>query len=380
MATSSPSAGRGEQFPALDGLRAVAILLVVVHNVNVLGDPLAGLYYVWGKLIQFGWAGVQLFFVLSGFLITKGLLDTRSAGNYYSGFFGRRILRIFPLYYASLILLFIVWPLAQVDAPTGTVSVGQQVWYWTFLSNWSSPLGGDVKLISHFWSLAVEEQFYFLWPFVVRHWPGQSLLRICVGLILIAFAIRLSFVLLHASAEYSYTFTFCRMDALAAGAIVAVVYQDETHRSWMAQHGTQLILAAALTLLVGDVSTRSFYREGAGTLTYGHLSLDIAFALLVAAAISEGSRSANWYRSALSQRSLRAIGKYSFGMYVIHYPINRYLTRPWMEAMHPSRGVDIGYAVAMVVASLLLAMASYHLLEKRFLRLKVFFRPTSMAS
>src|SRR5688572_28211876 len=138
-------------YPALDGLRGVAILLVVLyHNFGFI------------KQSYFGWLGVDLFFVLSGFLITDILLRTRSQPGFLRDFYMRRVLRIFPLYYVSLIIfLFILAPLTSAKVEWGYY-LGNQVYFWTYLQNWlfifKDP--GNAHILNHFWSLAVEEQFY----------------------------------------------------------------------------------------------------------------------------------------------------------------------------------------------------------------------------
>src|SRR5262245_39580963 len=149
--------------PALDGLRGIAILLVIPHNADVFSNSAAWLWPA-ALLAHAGWIGVQLFFVLSGFLITRNLLDSRAADNYFQSFYWRRVLRIFPLYYLTLIAGLVIAP-RLFQFPSGALaSLQNQAWLWTFLSNWTQPLGLEVSGFSHFWSLAIEEQFYLVWP------------------------------------------------------------------------------------------------------------------------------------------------------------------------------------------------------------------------
>src|SRR5262249_15618967 len=129
-----------------------------------------------------GWAGVQLFFVLSGFLITGILLETRQRARYYRNFFGRRVLRIFPLYYAVLIVAFVIVPLIAGKQPRGHE---HQLWLWVYLANWTGPFDGGVFIFGHFWSLAVEEQFYVTWPFLVRALPARAFATLC-GVLIVA--------------------------------------------------------------------------------------------------------------------------------------------------------------------------------------------------
>src|SRR4030095_11127987 len=146
-------------YPALDGLRGFAILGVLLqHNFSFLPIP------------KYGWVGVDLFFVLSGFLITEILLKTKEHKNYLPNFYIRRILRIFPLYYGSLILFFALGPLVSQFKDQYSYYSANQGMLWAYLQNWlyiAKPRLDDHTVFSHFWSLSVEEQFYLVWPLLV---------------------------------------------------------------------------------------------------------------------------------------------------------------------------------------------------------------------
>ena len=168
--------------PALDGVRGLAILAVLAHQLCLDGYPMNSTVKHLLLPFEAGWIGVQLFFVLSGFLITGVLLETRHAQNYWSSFFMRRSLRIFPLYYVLLLVTFVVVP-RLVDVSAATLAEhGNAAWYWLYASNWMvlGPVK-EVETLGHCWSLAVEEQFYLLWPFVVRMFGNRGLARACVA-------------------------------------------------------------------------------------------------------------------------------------------------------------------------------------------------------
>ncbi|HYL71508.1 MAG TPA: acyltransferase, partial [Candidatus Dormibacteraeota bacterium] len=171
----------------LDGIRGIAILLVIPRNAGLLLDlpgHAHGALYVTRELMQFGWAGVQLFFALSGFLISGALLDTRSAPDYYASFYERRALRILPLYFGVLIVTFLLLaPLRALPAEL-LAARAHQVWLWTFLSNWTDPLGLGVPGFTHFWSLALEWQFYLFWPLIVRRLDARQLLAVTLAIAL----------------------------------------------------------------------------------------------------------------------------------------------------------------------------------------------------
>ena len=170
-----PAPRQSRHIPALDGLRGIAILLVVLHNAPDFPTHSSGFIWLAAIVGTVGWIGVELFFVLSGFLITRQLLDSQRSGNYYRAFFGRRILRIFPLYYVALLIGLVVFPLVFPGAVDSSSPRRDQIWLWTFLFNWAHPFGTAGFGFSHFWSLAIEEQFYLIWPFVVRKRNPRSL-------------------------------------------------------------------------------------------------------------------------------------------------------------------------------------------------------------
>jgi peptidoglycan/LPS O-acetylase OafA/YrhL len=188
-AAADSSIAARAHIPALDGLRGIAILLVIPHNADIFSQSAPWLWPI-ALVAHAGWIGVQLFFVLSGFLITRNLLDTRRDANYLRSFYVRRALRIFPLYFLTLFVGLVVLPHVVQFSPGALASHHNQVWLWTFLSNWAQPYGLEVSGFSHFWSLAVEEQFYLVWPFVVLFAAGTRLFWVSVVVALAAFVSR----------------------------------------------------------------------------------------------------------------------------------------------------------------------------------------------
>ena len=182
MATKSEQAtatrASTSRVPALDGLRGIAVLLVLIHHFS--GIPAAGLgvptgfYREWLRFATIGWAGVDLFFVLSGFLITSILYDAKGpALAFFKNFYARRALRIFPVYYVLVVfMLFLLpWIIPGEEAASAKLR-DNQLWLWFYLRNIQSladfqSLIGTGHLVGHLWSLAVEEQFYLVWPMVV---------------------------------------------------------------------------------------------------------------------------------------------------------------------------------------------------------------------
>jgi peptidoglycan/LPS O-acetylase OafA/YrhL len=183
--------------PRLDGLRGLAVALVMLAHVTLFGAPRTRLDALLSAPFALGWCGVDLFFVLSGFLITRILLATRDSSSYYRSFWARRALRIVPLYWLLLAFFLLIVPRVSALAPLGRLWLsGTQpagLWYWLFLSNWKIAISGwDAQALSIVWSLAIEEQFYLFWPFVVRRLDEQRLLVVCLVIAAGAMALRLA--------------------------------------------------------------------------------------------------------------------------------------------------------------------------------------------
>ena len=171
LMSASTEVSSRKHIPALDGVRAVAVLLVICFHFWQVFTY--GPYSLVGKIAMWGQTGVDLFFVLSGFLITGILLDTKGSPSFLRNFYARRILRIFPLYYATLLTIYLIGPLFRWSA---WVPENQSLWFWTYLQNLPMTFApGHVAGPEHFWSLAVEEQFYMVWPFLVLRLDPQTI-------------------------------------------------------------------------------------------------------------------------------------------------------------------------------------------------------------
>ncbi|MEY8878492.1 MAG: acyltransferase family protein, partial [Leptothrix sp. (in: b-proteobacteria)] len=288
--------------PSLDGLRGLAIVLVLLHNFDVL--DLAGPHSLAAALLKevffLGWIGVQLFFVLSGFLITRGLLATQQSDHYFSHFMLKRALRIFPLYYLALGLFTLLLPKLGLIAPPADPTW----WLWVYLANWSIPLHLGGESMPHFWSLAVEEQFYLLWPLLLWRLRLRQVAWLCLALMLLSPLLRWLLMSDGEPPEALYEFTVCRMDALAAGAALAawfhrplrepaqpgepidtssIVRQLTRHiERWSA--GRWGALTAGL-LVATALSSHGFWRLGATAQVLGYSLLALSFTAMVGWAV-----------------------------------------------------------------------------------------------
>jgi peptidoglycan/LPS O-acetylase OafA/YrhL len=354
--------------PGLDGLRALAILLVIVHNTSINEADTSFVARVWTGITDCGWIGVQLFFVLSGFLITGILLDGRDKPRALRTFYIRRALRIFPLYYAFLIGRFLVLPLAM---PALAVGFSTQIWYWLYLSNWSDLVQGPINGMSHFWSLAVEEQFYLSWPALVRKLRVRTFAIVCVGLALGSFGFRLAFYLAGVDHAWMYSATVSRLDGLAIGALVAIAARAELGDRY--RRGRRFAGAiAGLGVLVAAVHAHGLSRFNPEIQTVGYTLLAIVFGAIVGE-VAEPTPARVWRW--LELRPLRTIGRYSYAMYVFHAPLHvaiLYVAGTWLRAQSADHGVltDLAWTASIAVISFVLALVSYALIEGPALRLK----------
>src|SRR5882724_3742730 len=298
------------RIPALDGIRGLAILLVVPHNSSLMdGVAFHGAAYVAKEFLLTGWLGVQLFFVLSGFLISGWLLDAQSSESYYRAFYARRALRILPLYYGVLVVSFLLLAPWQLLPAETLATQRHQIWLWTFLSNWTDPLGFEVKGFAHFWSLAVEEQFYLLWPFVLHRMPPERVLTLSLAICAAALAIRVAMRVAGCDPGYLYEFLICRMDALAMGAAAAAALRVPSWKERVEEGLAYLPWAALLILASSALLTHDYARTGWATQTFGLSLLAVAFALLVLAAASTPTAHPTLLSRVLCMAPLRSAGK-----------------------------------------------------------------------
>jgi len=384
--TEAPPSGRPPaewppsewHIPALDGIRALAILLVVPHNVDMANAPYPAYLYPIATVLHAGWIGVQLFFVLSGFLITGKLLDSRGADNYFRGFFGKRVLRIFPLYYAVLCIAFVIAPRFLTMPEQLHASESHEIWLWLFVANWTEPFTGVVYGFAHFWSLCVEEQFYLLWPLVVLLCGPRTLVKVCVATAVVALVVRCALVAAHFPHEALYLFTVCRMDALTLGAAAAALIRIPEAAAALRRLAPRLTWVTVALLVATAAGTRAFAMYDVSTQTIGYTLLSLTFMLVMLLTVVPTTGATGWTMRVLSTTPLRLIGRYSYGMYVLHYPIHMFLGVPLLGrlAPQPTPWESLAYAAVITLVSFLLAALSYEFFERHMLKLKTRFTPS----
>jgi peptidoglycan/LPS O-acetylase OafA/YrhL len=321
-----------------------------------------------------GWTGVQLFFVLSGFLITGILLDTKEAPNHYRSFFARRALRIFPVYYLTLLVVLVLLPLFGVKKYVPGLSLEEQLPFWLYYANWVAPFGPPQYALSHLWSLAIEEQFYWIWPFVLHRLSIRQVLWVCIAVAVVSLLIRLGMLASHVSSDAIYKFSVCRMDALALGsAAAAAIRLPAVSLSLSRRRGLLLAVAGALALM-GLIVTRGYGQFEPMTQGLGYSVLSLVFAVIVYLAADSDINRDHALARGLRFAPLRMLGKYSYGIYVFHWPLHEFLGRRVVVALDLQGASTILPSLVYITgcggAALLLAMVSYHWFESPILGLK----------
>ena len=304
---------------ALDGARGFAVLLVMMFHfaVNSLGHPDTQLDKIIYAMAATGWLGVDLFFVLSGFLITGILLETKASPNYFRNFFARRSLRIFPLYFAFLATMVWILPnLSNASAVNFTINA-EAPWCWSYLYNFKTAILGwsDTSIFTHLWSLAVEEQFYLIWPFVIWKLKPRTLTRLCSFLIFMSLAARIGFWR-SGYPVASYTLMPARIDALAIGSLIALTPPGNLFRK---NQVAWLIFATSLFFLISTfIYSHGLYKENFGTVTLGISAAGIFFGSCIILSIDSRGSFLNRF---FSLKLLRTTGKYSYSLYLFNFPI-----------------------------------------------------------
>jgi peptidoglycan/LPS O-acetylase OafA/YrhL len=373
---SPPARPHLKHIPELDGIRGVAALMVLCHHLffTSIPDPERwnGFVLFLSRLSHAGGNGVDLFFVLSGFLITSLLLLDRGSPHFYWNFYWKRALRIFPLYFAALLLLAVFWPAS---------------WRYTllsflFLANFAQLF--HVASAGPFWTLAIEEQFYLIWPRFAARLSVAALERLALGIVIASPALRL---IAAAFGHHNYEFTFFHADGLALGALLAcqelrkrdlrnqkLPRQSEDTGSPRARSAlsSQMLLVLLAVALIALPPILSLWLAPESDLLFGTFALQVsgisllAYSIIAAAVRHSGSPLLAVFRS----RVLTFFGLISYCLYIA----NGYAVNVYDHFAGPMRTGDMrAYAIraaAVFAATLIVCILSRYLIEQPAMSLR----------
>ncbi len=358
---------------ALDGLRGIAILLVIaVHATLVFPEPFVPSWF--GRYIAFGGCSIELFFVLSGFLITNVLLSLERSRRGMRAFYVARFFRIFPLYYLFLVLSFWVFPHAFPRAYASMPAFEKVgVWYFGYASNFLIWIHRQISslLVDVSWSLSVEEQFYLLWPALFIFAPRRFLAVGCLAAAVAAFLFGVAAMALGAPPIGVYASLPMQLAPLALGAYLALVLErGEPGPRLLRTVNAGLVVSAAI---VGAILL--FVRDFSAYGPWVHVSIfatSCLFACLLARLRSPGCPPS--LRRALSVRPLVLAGKYSYAAYLFHIPILVVVALQWrvgerLVGFWPAGAFWI-YGLVVFALTFALGAASWHFIESPILRLR----------
>jgi peptidoglycan/LPS O-acetylase OafA/YrhL len=373
--THSARRGSAERIPELDGLRGIAIFLVLgAHFINVTNGPRWAAYFQ--NLFLLGWSGVDLFFVLSGFLIGGILLDVRSSRSYFKTFYARRFFRIIPIYYIWVTLYLLLVALGttflRAHTRTGTVPpLGFDIYaHYLFLQNFAivSYIAISEYWLAHTWSLAVEEQFYLVAPLFVRLLTRRRL-SIVLGLLIFSAPLIRLFVRSHFAQGpwLGYRLMPCRADSLACGMLAAILWRNESFREWLTARGHMLygligVLSAGMLVLWKWFPNP----QSPLTETVGFTWIAVFYLTILVLALS---RPVSAIATVCRLPWLRELGKVSYAVYIIHTTVNLLFHMVLLHAAPQTANLK-GAAVTLlaVFGTYGIARISWEFLEHPLLR------------
>jgi len=347
--------------PCLDGIRGIAILLVIVHHTFQFLTAKSPLGQVVVEAALAGWTGVDLFFVLSGYLITVILLNTRNRnrGDYFRIFYMRRFLRIFPIYYFYLFLLLLM----SLAVPS-VISSLYLWWNAVYLANLHIALmGWGPRIVGHLWSLSVEEQFYLIWPAFIYLMPRRHTLKAIAILFFLFVVVRQC---VCAAASNVAIYVAFHIDGLLLGAFVGTLASQQT-QSYALQVAWVILILSSIALLAQFLVSGEFNWvnwHGLSLLNFSLLA--ICGAALVAVSIYSDARAP--INRILSSRLLVEFGLYSYAIYIFHVPLDSFLRS---NHLHPDTiSGAIVYTLVFLVIVYGIARLSWRLVEEPCIKIK----------
>jgi peptidoglycan/LPS O-acetylase OafA/YrhL len=343
--------------PQFDGLRGVAVLMVLIGHSGFLERlPHAG-------MLEYARFSVDSYFVLSGFLITGILLDSKGSEHYFRNFYARRAVRIWPLYYLVLFLVFVVEPLF-VPAMRPTVA---SIWpaFAFYVQNLiyhdAYPLG-----LAATWSLAVEEQFYMTWPLLILLLKKRTLTIVLFSLFVLSLSLRLAFYFRGAASGFVHQYTFSRLDSITFGSLAALWLRSPscTLFRWRKSSYWFLFIGVAGTMLARILMHRN-------SSIVGYTFLGVMYTGLIGLLLISGTSSL--LGRSFSARWLRYMGRISYGIYLLHYPLfifwARFINSGNLFPSNPVARNLLAFGGQILIATVA-GSISWYFFEEPILRLK----------
>ncbi len=360
---NDPKFSIGDYFPALDGLRGLAILMIILHhNFDFL------------SFTRPAWISLDLFFVLSGFLITGILIKKRNTFRFLWNFYARRILRIFPIYYLSIVIFLFILPNLIKYPISLDYFIINQYWFWLEIQNWLFILkpNGNNNFLNHYWSLALEEQFYLVSPWIILLIKlFQKIISFLLGLLLVLLALRLALWNLHIdNISYINLYAFTRIDGLCVGSLLAIFRSQGNFR--ITNFNKILILLFLSLIFIVLPLFKIIYNT---KLPYLACCLYPAIALFWGAIVWSSIHSGNMMYRIFNNRILIFFRKISYGLYIFHWPINRILQLR-MEMFTNQQQLfwnNVILALISTSIAILIYILSYYTFKRYFLGLKRYF-------
>ncbi len=369
-----------ERVRELDGVRGIAIFVVVAFHLLKRADYFTNnevLHFI-SRLSSIGWVGVDIFFVLSGFLITSILLKTKAEKNYFKNFYIRRALRIFPLYFVFIAIILILIP--KLD-PDFTPEVPRALpFLLLYQQNWLM-LFSKIPLTTYLavtWSLAIEEQFYLIWPAVVYFTKKETLVKLSIGVILCSILARLLGVLfwddMSAVSTFFYYNTFTRFEQLVLGGLLAVAFTEPFWVQRLKNIAVPAFWAAFAAFLALSFTAYPHMvplDENIWLILGGYTLVAVFSAALVTILMTHPETS--MFRRVFQNKGLIFFGKYSYSIYLLHVPVILILLDVLWRTQLRGWSMYLAYIVLTYAITIVGALLTWNLLEKHMLDLKKYF-------
>ena len=350
----------------LDGIRGVAIAAILtVHSSEflVVGIKHKPLYYALYRLMATGWLGVDIFFVLSGFLITTILLEDNGRADFWSRFYLHRSLRILPAFAVvfglTVAVIYFLLPETHLTAAVILPAI-------FFTENWTVLNGTNMPMLPHLWSLAVEEQFYLVWPQFVRRVSSATVLKLSLGLAVASELLRVILALNHVGVWIIYAITPTRIDGLALGAALATAVTLPATHQFLAVYWRRIAVASVFFLIASFVVLhRSLLPDNVLSQILGIPAAILLTAMLIYGSVA--STLPSLLRRTLANPVLAYLGRRSYSLYLIHLPI---LFGAWQNRVHGRLSylpaglrVNTMLVLASIAICLVLTELSWRLVE-----------------